>query len=166
MERNLYCYDYVERPSGEIVELFRTEPRRLLQLSTSEAARHADEIAAELHVELGGLDIGKEVSIDIDAYDIVDDAGSFHLRWEAASHPALFPSMQADLKITPLARGYRWLTQLSLVGHYRPPLGPLGLIGDAVVGHRVAEASMHRFLRDLASRIDQELPIAASQHSS
>ena len=166
MERDLYCYDYVERPSGEIVQLFRTDPRRLLQLSTTEAVRHADEIAAELHVELAGLDIGTEVSIEIDAYNIHGDAGSFHLRWEAATRPALFPSMQASLEIAPLARGSRPLTQLSLAGHYRPPLGPLGVVGDVVIGHRVAEASIYRFLRDLASRIEQELPTAAPHRSS
>jgi hypothetical protein len=49
-------------------------------------------------------------------------------------------------------------TQLEIEGAYRPPLGIVGNAIDAAVGHRVAEATVHRFLDDVVERIRRELP--------
>jgi hypothetical protein len=41
-------------------------------------------------------------------------------------------------------------TQLDFLGRYEPPLGVVGDAVDALVGYRVAEASVHRFITDIA----------------
>jgi len=44
-------------------------------------------------------------------------------------------------------------TQLDFSGHYAPPMG-LGLMGkaiDAIVGRRIAEASVHSFVSEVAA---------------
>jgi len=41
-------------------------------------------------------------------------------------------------------------TQLDFSGHYEPPLGVFGSAVDAVVGNRVADASVHRFVTEFA----------------
>jgi hypothetical protein len=69
------------------------------------------------------------------------------LSWQAEKHAALFPVMSAELSVYPLSSGE---TQLDLLGRYQPPMGPLGTAIDALVGHRVAEATVHRFLQDVA----------------
>ena len=73
-----------------------------------------------------------------------------HLEWEAASAPALFPLMRADLLVYPLTATE---TQLDFSGRYEPPLGWLGSAVNAAVGHRIAEASVHRFVSEVADHL-------------
>jgi hypothetical protein len=77
------------------------------------------------------------------------------LEWESATLPRLFPFMKADLSIYPLSASE---TQLDFSGAYSPPLGALGKAMDAVAGHRVAEAAVHRFLSDVAEYLRKTLP--------
>jgi hypothetical protein len=74
-------------------------------------------------------------------------ATRLQLEWEAAKMPRLFPLMKADLFIYPITATE---TQLDFEGLYEPPLGPLGKAVNAMVGHRIAEASVHRFVSDVA----------------
>lgn len=72
------------------------------------------------------------------------------LRWEAAVAEDLFPVLTADLELAPLhGEG----CQLSLMGSYRPPLSVVGEATDRVLGHRVAEATVRRFVLDVVRRL-------------
>ena len=72
----------------------------------------------------------------------------------AASQAALFPLMKAELEIQPLSHHPTHpLTQLGIAGRYRPPAGLLGAVGDALLGHRIAEAAIRNFVTDLAGRV-------------
>jgi hypothetical protein len=62
--------------------------------------------------------------------------------------------MSATLFVYPLTKTE---TQLDFVGQYEPPLGKLGDVVDAVVGHRIAEASVHRFVADVAEFLRKNL---------
>jgi hypothetical protein len=48
-------------------------------------------------------------------------------------------------------------TQLDFSGVYEPPFGAIGKTMNAVVGHRIAEASVHRFIGDVAAYLRQAL---------
>jgi hypothetical protein len=58
--------------------------------------------------------------------------------------------MHAELAIYPLTATE---TQLELRGHYEPPLGALGAAVNALVGHRIADLSVHRFLSEVAGHL-------------
>jgi hypothetical protein len=60
----------------------------------------------------------------------------------------------AELSLYPLGPDE---TQLDLDCEYRPPGGALGRAADAMVGHRIAEAALHRFVEELASRLRTRL---------
>jgi hypothetical protein len=77
------------------------------------------------------------------------------LEWEAATRPRLFPLMKAELSIYPLTATE---TQLDFSGLYKPPFGALGKAMNAIVGHRIAEVSVHRFVSDVAEYLRQVLP--------
>jgi hypothetical protein len=72
------------------------------------------------------------------------------LSWQAAKHVDLFPTMSATLDVYALGPQE---TQLDFQGEYRPPLGVVGAVIDAVIGHRVAEAAVHRFVEEIAERL-------------
>jgi hypothetical protein len=76
------------------------------------------------------------------------------LEWEAVNKPHLFPFMQAELALYPLTATE---TQLDFSGAYRPPLGVLGSAIDALVGHRIAEGTVHRFVTDVAEYLRKSL---------
>ena len=70
------------------------------------------------------------------------------LNWTATSAPRLFPLMKADLRVYPLTATE---TQLDFSGRYEPPLGwPSIMAVNAAIGHRIAEASVHRFVSEVA----------------
>jgi hypothetical protein len=62
--------------------------------------------------------------------------------------------MNARIAVYPLTSTE---TQLDFGGSYDPPLGVLGSAIDAAVGCRVAEASEHRFVADVAQCLRQTL---------
>ena len=74
--------------------------------------------------------------------------------WEAAHGPSLFPMMSAQLSAWPLTATE---TQIELEGEYTPPLGSIGQAIDAAVGHRIAEASVRRFLENVVEQIRDDL---------
>lgn len=158
--RKLRCYQYVERPYEAVRNLLRERPLEVLQRATTSAASRADALAAKLRVGVAGVEIGVDVKIHVTA--IRDDEGvgglspvtHVMLTWEAAKAAALFPLMSAQLSAWPLSASE---TQIEIEGEYRPPLGAVGEAIDAAVGHRIAEASVHRFLEDFVQQIRQEL---------
>jgi hypothetical protein len=72
------------------------------------------------------------------------------VRWRSSTAPGLFPVFDGDLEMVGLSGGS---CQLSLMGTYRPPLSVAGGAGDALLGHHVAEASVRRFVLDVAQRM-------------
>jgi hypothetical protein len=72
------------------------------------------------------------------------------LRWIATGPTGLFPEMDADLEIAPLAPGR---CQLAMSARYVPPLGVMGRALDRAVLFRVAEATLKDFLDRVAERL-------------
>ena len=69
-------------------------------------------------------------------------------------NPHLFPLMKGELSIYPLTATE---TQLDFRGLYEPPFGSVGKAVNAIVGHRIAEVSVHRFINDVAGYLRQAL---------
>ncbi len=76
------------------------------------------------------------------------------LQWKAAKAPQLFPTMVAQLSAYPITDQE---TQLDFRGSYEPPLGILGKAFDVIVGHRIAEASVHQFLTEVAKFLREQI---------
>lgn len=157
-DRTLDCYDYVNQPYPRVRDLVLANPHHVFQHATAAAAAHA----AALHVRVGGIDIGKDVAIEVTgveddpAYD--RPATKVLLEWQATSNPRMFPSMKATLLIFALSATE---TQLELRGVYEPPMGKLGDLLDAAAGHRLAQASVARFIQEVAGWLREELAVPA-----
>jgi len=76
------------------------------------------------------------------------------LEWESATAPRLFPLMKGELSLYPLTATE---TQLDFFGVYEPPFGAVGKTMNAILGHRIAEASVHRFVNDVAGYLRQSI---------
>lgn len=158
----IHCYEYVNRPYEEVAGALVHDAVGLFQRATSSATGRANALVSTLKVRVAGLEVGKSVVVHVRKVDrhahapgrIAAEATELALEWEAETGAALFPSMRATLTIYPLSPSE---TQLDLDGTYAPPGGVLGDVADRVLGHRIAEASVHTFLGALAHRVSEEL---------
>jgi hypothetical protein len=154
------CYDYVNHPYEQVRDALKRDAAGVFQSATKAATSRAQSVAAELHLDLGGIGVKADIKISVKKIEEkVADAKSgpatrLQLEWEAATAPGLFPFMKADLSVYPLTSTE---TQLDFGGLYEPPFGALGRAMNAVAGHRIAEASVHRFINEVAEYLRKTL---------
>jgi hypothetical protein len=158
--RALRCYEYVNRPFSAVHDLLHRDPLELLRSATASASERASELAGSLKVELAGVQLAVKVNLHVHSVrDAEGVAGmspvtQVSIGWEAAHGASLFPMMSAKLSAWPLTATE---TQIELEGEYTPPLGSVGQAIDAAVGHRIAEASVRRFLENVVQQIRDDL---------
>jgi hypothetical protein len=157
--REVRSFDYVNHPYTRVRDALSADPAAVFRAATMAAASRAESVATELRVTVAGLEIGTEVLVSIGAIEETRQPDSSRVtripvEWAAAERPRLFPLMNAQLSLYSLTARE---TQLDFLGQYQPPLGLLGNAMDAVVGHRIAEASVHRFVSDVARYLRQAL---------
>ena len=158
--REIRCYDYVNHPYERVRDALSQDALNVFQAATKAAAYRAQTIAAELHVDFGGIGVKTDIKISVrNAEEKVSDTISppttrILLEWEAATLPQLFPLMKGELSIYPLTPTE---TQLDFLGVYEPPFGVVGKTMNAIAGHRIAEVSVHRFISDVAGYLRQAL---------
>ena len=149
-------YDYVNGAYARVREVLVADPLGIFRDATRSSAARAQSLAAELHVRIAGLDVATEV--DIATGSITDNAlGAFGVpvtelpvSWHALKNPQLFPLMKGILSISPLTSTE---TQVDFEGQYEPPLGTVGNALDNLVGRRIAEAAVQRFVADVAHHL-------------
>jgi len=158
--REIRCYDYVNHSYPQVRDALMKGALSVFQAATKAAASRAQSIASELRVDIGGIRVEADIKISVKKIEEeVSEAMSgpvtcLQLEWEAATMPHLFPLMQADFSIYPLTATE---TQLDFSGFYEPPLGALGRIVNVLIGHRIAEVSVHRFVAEVAGYLRQAL---------
>jgi len=157
--REVRFYDYVNRPYDRVSAALKQDPLSVFRSATKAAAARAQSVAVELHVDIGGVGVKSDINVSVTGIEEKTDATlgpttRLALEWEAATTPRLFPLMRGQLVAYALTRTE---TQLDFSGTYEPPLGVVGITLDAIAGHRIAEASVHRFVDDVAAYLRQTL---------
>jgi hypothetical protein len=159
--RQVRVYDYVNKPFERVRALLLANAADIFSRATNVASERTRGLASALRINVGGLEIGKEILIEVVGSSDTEHTGlgtahetRIELRWSAMGNPGLFPTMTAELMLYPLSSTE---TQLDLRGTYEPPFGALGAALDTLVGHRVAEASVHRFIVDVAEQLRRDL---------
>lgn len=154
MSNAIRCHDLVHQPYARVRDALLAGPLHVFRRATAAAATGS----ARLGVPLGPIDVATDVSIDV--LDVTKD-GAFGdattvltLAWSARSKPHLFPQMTATLALTATSPTE---TQLELDGHYTVPFGRVG----ERVTHPFVEASVQRFLVEVAAWLDEELAYKA-----
>ena len=156
MATHVEHYRFIDRSWNALREVVSRDATRLLQRATDEAERHVDQLMRRLSSEVGGVEVGKDVVIDVGDPERVDDRHvRIPLRWEAASQSSLFPTMDATLELIGSSSFLPERTKVLLVGDYDPPLGAVGQAIDEAALHRVAEDAVARFVDEVADDIEQ-----------
>ena len=153
-------YDYVKHPYERVRDVLKANALAVFQSATKAAASRAESVAAELHVDFAGLGVKADINIAVKgveekpASDLSGPSTTLLVEWKAATLPRLFPLMRGELSVYPLTSTE---TQVDFSGIYEPPFGAVGKTMNAIAGHRIAEASVHRFVSDVAGYLRQDL---------
>jgi hypothetical protein len=149
--REIHHYAYVERSFDDVWPLLATEPNGVLSDGPPVPLGGG---TSDLHAHVGGIDVARTVAMHFSGLLCDDARAGLAVHWEAAHHPRMFPVLEATLELVPVPSGRRHLTQVGLVGRYRPPLGVLGDMADRIGGSGVAVESIRHFVEDLARRLE------------
>jgi hypothetical protein len=147
----MFARYFVELPmfSEEVVQALSHDPRAWLPGLAERANHRGDLLLAD--VGFGEVvRIKRTVVIEVGQSVRSGAKTVFPLRWTSSGAAGLFPSLDADLEVAPLAPGR---TQLAMSARYVPPFGPLGRVVDRAVLSRVAEATLKDFLDRVAETI-------------
>ena len=155
--RTIRHFAYVERPFRDVRRSVANAPQRLLA-DPSAANAAAPAPVAELRIRRAGLDLARDVRMVIGDVQVGIHSARLPIRWEDATHPGLFPILEATLEIAPVRAGRHAMTQLGLFGQYRPPFGRLGGLADNLAGHGIVVESVGQFLDELVGQFEAILP--------
>jgi ribosome-associated toxin RatA of RatAB toxin-antitoxin module len=159
-QRDIRAFDYVNQPYDVVRDALMKDPKGVFHRATTLATDRSQDLIAALSIDLGGVHLTKEVTIDVGQPEEENRGAELSrvtripVEWHAAESAGLFPAMKARLAIYPLSFTE---TQVELDGTYEPPFGILGSAIDALVGQRVAEASVHRFVKAVVETLKKEL---------
>ena len=156
--RHVRSFDYVNHRYARVRDALKADALGTFTRATKGAAARAEAVAAQLHVTVAGLKVSKDIDLTVGPIEETTERSSpitrLQLEWKAKESARLFPLMQAELSVYPLTATE---TQLDLSGKYRPPFGVLGNAVDAMIGHRIAEASIHQLLSEVAEHLKKAL---------
>ena len=163
MSTSIRCFDYVNHPYDKVCETLTSHAKEVFHNATRSAETRAENVASGLHVKIAGVEFGKEILIDIKSLIDIERRNEkksiIRLSWHAAQAERLFPTMHAELFIYPITATE---TQLDFRGEYDPPIGFVGKAIDKMVGHRIAEASVHHFVMEVADYLRKNISSAKS----
>jgi hypothetical protein len=123
------------------------------------ADERGEALLGEAGVGHGGARLARTIAVRVEPPVRIGSTTVVPLHWEAAHGAGLFPSMDADLEISPLGD----TTHLAVSARYVPPMGRFGRVVDRAVLHRVAEATIKDFLDRVAAAVETAVSAQAAE---
>ena len=109
--------------------------------------------ALPVHIRPGGKQISRPVRLRVGGLVCADGHAEAALDWADAERPRMFPTLTATLEIVPVPNRGRDVTQVGVRARYRPPFGPVGAVGDRMLGAGVVDVTLTNFLDDLVQAV-------------
>lgn len=147
----IYYFCHIAGPFEEARVLFEDHSEHWLPTYLEKAFERGE--ALRVTVGIGeGFRLSKDLLVSLGEFRRGEGKVSLPLDVRATGHASLFPHLWADLELARLGEG---LTQLTLRGSYKPPLGWVGEMRDRAPLHRIAEAAVKDFVEQIAERLSQ-----------
>ena len=155
MEKSLTVSRTIERPLSSVVATMADDPGEVLANATKAAVSKANEVIVHLEGKWAWFDLDESVQAEVGTLEEDRSMARIPLSWKADKHKRLLPSLQGHLGFYSLSAKH---TELSYTATYAPPLGLFGGIEDFLVGRRVLDAVLGRFLEEVVSHLEVEIP--------
>lgn len=144
-------YAYTGGRFEDVWPLLASSPAAVLG---GEEAAGSGTTGITLRVRRGGVELSREVRLRFGGLVCEERRARLALRWEDARHPRLFPVLDAVLEFVPVDSGHHQVTQVGLIGRYRPPGGVVGGLADRVAGEDIAADAVAGFVSEVAHRLE------------
>lgn len=136
----VYYFVYVTAPVEKVAGMLTDSSGNL---SVWARLAYADGEALRTRITAGSWIPAKEVELVVGKPTSRPGAVHMPISWKATGTDLLFPILEADLILEAVGED---MTQVTLRGSYKPPLGPVGRLLDRALLHRIAEACVKNFM--------------------
>ena len=143
---------YVELPApvAAIEAALVQDPAAWLPGLADDARRHGTRLLAEAGFRMPVGAVTRGVVVTVGRAVRFPSKLAMPISWEPSGAEPLLPDLDADLEVGPLGPAR---TQLAINATYTPPLGAVGRTADRLLLHRLAEATVKRFLDQVGGRL-------------
>ncbi len=156
MERNVYARQLIGESLEDVVEAFRRDTAVIIGPLIG-TAEQGDDPVTVLRATIDGAEIHREVRVHTQPMEQVDaHAYRLPLVWHESHGERLYPVMHGAFEMAGMST-HPPLTEITFLGHYRPPLGLLGAVGDTLIGGRIADQVAEFLLEDVVERLHAQL---------
>jgi hypothetical protein len=137
-------------------------PDGWLPAVAADASRHGERLLARARGGAAGgaadgADGGEPVEVELGRAVRFPSKLALPISWWQANGGGMLPALDAEIEVGTLGPDH---TQLALNGRYARPTGTDGRVVDRFLLHRVAEATVKRFLDEVADRVARDAPAA------
>lgn len=146
----IYYFTYAHRPMENILDLFLAEPDEWVSQIFQQALEDSDLVRVRLGVG-ERIRLSKEAWVQLGEPEALKRGVLIPIRIQVTGAPMLFPTLEGEIEIAAIGGE---LTQLTLRGNYRPPIGAIGDAIDKVLLHRVVESSIKHFVEAMAKSLE------------
>lgn len=159
MKRPVEHYEYLRRSFDSTCDEIEARRVELVDAATVEATRFAADLVAYLEQGLGFFDQDERVHAVAGALQRTPKQASMLLQWQADPTKRVLPNVEAELFLTPIiSSGSSATCELRLTGTYEPPPRRHRSMVENVLVRKVADATLHTFLRHLARSLEHDEP--------
>jgi hypothetical protein len=155
----VHDFTYIDAPAGVVRACLLDDSHTWMDALATQAAAEGDKVRLRLGPRGAHSPVGKLIEVEVGQAVARDAATLIPLTWRATGAAALFPVFSGDIEVAAIGGSE---TQLSIWGHYDPPLGVLGEALDRFGLHRMAEASVRAFLLELALAVEERGRVRAA----
>ena len=151
MERHVYTSTLASVPFADVDAILRDAPVRLFRQLDGDNTDPPQTREIQLHA--GPIAIHDRFTIELGEFEAHPDGhfSRLHLRCHSDRHHVVLPDVDVALDASDAGDDR---TELEIAAHYTPPLGALGALEDAVVGHRAVEEAMTHLMADLRTALE------------
>lgn len=160
MQRSIEASTTIPVPFATACAQLRSQPEAIVG-SGRDVVATGRRVHGSVVVPLGvGTTVEQSVTLELGPVEVDGSEAGAAVEWAPDRHQRLLPSFAGRLL---LAADGEASTVLQLQGTYHVPLGAAGRFGDAVVGRRIARASITELLERIGRRL-HERHTAALDH--
>jgi hypothetical protein len=143
-------FKIVDRPYEEVVSRFSTGIQPLLESGLGPALNEVERLRMKVAPVGWPAALAKTVRVSPGPVRSVGAGTSVAFSWSAEGGTSLFPSLEADIELTPFGLSQ---TFVALHGRYKPPGGSIGKRADVLLLHLIAESTIRAFLAGVCENL-------------
>lgn len=137
----------LEIPFESCSEALQDPPEQWIPGAVTALDEPSRDLLARLGFSVLGLDVTKQVRMQVGETSLRGDWLRIPIRWHAEPVEQAFPAFDGEIELVTVDPG---VTRLVLAGTYEPPLGAVGRSLDNAVMKAAARATIRRLARELA----------------